>query len=1002
MRTSFLFLCVILVLVTPAWADITLDFSAQEPQYDPALEAFAIPGFMPAGETGTPMLPARLFRVLLPPDTDMRSVTMEVSLPIKQDLPGTYVLRRTPVPASFYVQEMPTQRTAGWYPTSDRVVDIAEYSQKRKFKYLLIRYMPVRYRIDTQQACFYPQASIIIRFSADPAFDPAVLNDTVFADKLKGTFFNEADFWSAYQPKGPGPKQPHDYLIITTSYIQTNSTVLASFVTHKANLGYTPLVVTESTWRGGASTCDAAANNLRTYLKGIYSSYSVKYVLLIGDPDEASYSSNYSVPMKKCWPRNSQSTDKDSPTDYFYADLSGTWDLNSNGFYGEHADIGSGGIDRQAEVIVGRIPHYASMPFSALNSILQKTINYENGTIGNSFRKKMLIPGAVSNYVEDWTCLYNHIDVTQETWGTYWGEAVKSMASTYGCATYTLYEKSGLSYPGTSCSAPLTNVNVYTEWANGYGFCSWWGHGSQTGAYRLVWPADSVFTDGITQRAYTGCDETSWPTLFSTAEVTQLNNATPAMVVQVSCNNGYPSASNNLGYVLLTQGAIATTSASRVSFYAMFTGGYNWSTSTYASVGDNASYGYYIPYRVLAGYDTYGEANHWCRENFVMGWTNGSSFMNVCDFNVYGDPSVRLLRLNQPTLSTPSNGATGQPPTLTLYWSDTNSSPNESGYQVRIKPQGGSYSYYMVSANVTSYAPAGLSPNITYYWNVQAQGNNTTTFDSIFANNGTDWSFTTACTAPTVQTNAASNIGQTTAQLNGTVNPNGCLTNAWFEWGPTTAYGNYTTAQNMGSGSSPLAFSANLSGLAMGQTYHYRAIAMNPGGTVLGADQPFTTASLTPLNPPTLSSPSNGATDQSLSTTLYWTDTNSSPNETGYRVRIMPHGGSYTYYDQPANTTSFAPPGLDYNTIHYWDVMAIGDGATTMDSGYANGDADWYFVTVCTNTTADAGPDKLIPCGQTTVTIGGSPTASGGVGPYTYYWSPQTGLNDHTIANPQA
>ena len=50
---------------------------------------------------------------------------------------------------------------------------------------------------------------------------------------------------------------------------------------------------------------------------------------------------------------------------------------------------------------------------------------------------------------------------------------------------------------------------------------------------------------------------------------------------------------------------------------------------------------------------------------------------------------------------------------------------------------------------------------------------------------------------------------------------------------------------------------------------------------------------------------------------------------------------------------------------------------------------------------ADAGNDTTI-CSGDAITIGGSPTGSGGVSPYEYTWTPSTGLNDPTIANPTA
>ena len=51
---------------------------------------------------------------------------------------------------------------------------------------------------------------------------------------------------------------------------------------------------------------------------------------------------------------------------------------------------------------------------------------------------------------------------------------------------------------------------------------------------------------------------------------------------------------------------------------------------------------------------------------------------------------------------------------------------------------------------------------------------------------------------------------------------------------------------------------------------------------------------------------------------------------------------------------------------------------------------------------ADAGANKTISPPATSVQIGGSPTATGGTGPYTYLWSPTTGLSSATVANPTA
>jgi hypothetical protein len=95
--------------------------------------------------------------------------------------------------------------------------------------------------------------------------------------------------------------------------------------------------------------------------------------------------------------------------------------------------------------------------------------------------------------------------------------------------------------------------------------------------------------------------------------------------------------------------------------------------------------------------------------------------------------------------------------------------------------------------------------------------------------------------SPSVTTSPASSISQSAATIGGTVNPKGASTNAYFQWGTTTGYGNTTGSQNVGSGTASVPYSANLSGLSCGTTYHYQAVATNSSGTGYGGDQSFTT-----------------------------------------------------------------------------------------------------------------------------------------------------------------
>ena len=82
--------------------------------------------------------------------------------------------------------------------------------------------------------------------------------------------------------------------------------------------------------------------------------------------------------------------------------------------------------------------------------------------------------------------------------------------------------------------------------------------------------------------------------------------------------------------------------------------------------------------------------------------------------------------------------------------------------------------------------------------------------------------------APAVTTGDASSIGQTTATIAGTVDPNGAATTYHFEYGTTTSYGLTTADTAAGDGTPSVDVKATLSGLTSDTTYHYRLVARTP------------------------------------------------------------------------------------------------------------------------------------------------------------------------------
>lgn len=228
-------------------------------------------------------------------------------------------------------------------------------------------------------------------------------------------------------------------------------------------------------------------------------------------------------------------------------------------------------------------------------------------------------------------------------------------------------------------------------------------------------------------------------------------------------------------------------------------------------------------------------------------------------------------------------------------------------------------------------AVTGLTPGTTYHYRIiafNADGSGTPAI-------GADESFTTTGTAPvpslrpTATTTAASSITASAATLAGSVNPEGQATTYYFEYGLTSDYGYQTAATSAGSASGSETEMATLGALAANTTYHYRIVAVSPGGVTLGDDQTFTTS-----DPPTaVSQPASQ--ESSDAATL-----NGTVNPDGYATAYSFQYGTTTAYGLSTvgssagnGTTAEAVHAAVTNlmpntTYHYRLVAESGQGAS--------------------------------------------------------------------------
>jgi hypothetical protein len=192
-------------------------------------------------------------------------------------------------------------------------------------------------------------------------------------------------------------------------------------------------------------------------------------------------------------------------------------------------------------------------------------------------------------------------------------------------------------------------------------------------------------------------------------------------------------------------------------------------------------------------------------------------------------PAAVTSSANNVTPTSASLNGTVDPSGRPTTWYFDYGTSTSYGKKTPLKDAGSGTGATAVSAAVT-----GLTTGRTYHFRLVATNDAGTS-------RGSDQTFVSSA-APTVTTKAASSVKDTTATLNGSVDPNGQAATYYFDYGTSTSYGVKTPAASAGSGTSTKNVSAAVTGLAGGAIYHFRLVATNASGTTTGADQTFVTS----------------------------------------------------------------------------------------------------------------------------------------------------------------
>jgi len=277
---------------------------------------------------------------------------------------------------------------------------------------------------------------------------------------------------------------------------------------------------------------------------------------------------------------------------------------------------------------------------------------------------------------------------------------------------------------------------------------------------------------------------------------------------------------------------------------------YSFSASTTDPDGDNIAYMFDWGDGNIANWTSYVSSGNIVNQLHSYS-TKGTYYIKVKAKDVNGAESLWSnsrkiiidLEITKPVAPSKLSATTLSQNNIALVWQDN--ANNETGFKIERKT--GITGTFLQIATIGATAGSGsgvyyedseLIADTTYCYRIKAYNS---AGDSLDSNQDCDTTKPIS-TFPSATTNSATNITFNSVTLNGTVNPNGVETGAFFQWGTTTSYGNITDSQLLGNGTSNVNISTNLNGLSPNTIYHFRIVATNSNsGTTFGGDQLFTT-----------------------------------------------------------------------------------------------------------------------------------------------------------------
>ena len=298
----------------------------------------------------------------------------------------------------------------------------------------------------------------------------------------------------------------------------------------KNEKGVKTIILSNFTSYGGTDDAECIRNMIKSY----YEEENIQWVLLTGDAQNGTIPiRNVYNPDVKIWGNGRSDIGGDEyykPTDFYYADLTGTWDSDGDGKWGEAPQDNSMGLDEISwipEVYVGRLP---ANDAKELEIMVNKTLKYETDPEIGDWMNRMLLAGGISSY-----------SVSGDDSGEY-----ESVLTSYIIQNYA---KSVVNYTHlVKEEGNLTRTSLKNNTNNGYSTVIIAGHGSPTNYYI------DPYTTGYNYDDAKSSSNTHMPSLFYLD----------------ACSLSSYDIYDNIGEALINRtdaGAIGVIGALRVSWY---------------------------------------------------------------------------------------------------------------------------------------------------------------------------------------------------------------------------------------------------------------------------------------------------------------------------------------------------------------------------------------------------------------------------------------------------